>query len=520
MEHVLEGAGSTASPPQVQPARQRDEKPSILCNNLYRYSCAPGEFNDGTGIAYTDDVIKERVTELQQKTKDEFAAEFEKSLSDRKDPIKMRFREAALSAIGRAGMSPCKEEQDQPKDLVECDKVIAKGLTQLVQRRIFPAEGEGVSALGVLVSTQIPTTRQAVSQAQDLSILLENREFRRIAKRLTERARKKLTDEKSKERLEHELFPELKNRMASLADDLIEDPKERARAENKIRAMEFEGTECGDHFVSDEAKSSSVSSLLEPNAFYDPIANIFKYCNGFLLQNQSIFQMVYVMAHEMGHALDPCDIARGPSDFVFHYKDPKNVKACEEEYPLKGLLGCIRGEDSMMARRLVIEAPAPRGRRPQEDPNENKVPNDGEKEDVLVPGPPARRARFVKKKIEAPDLRDSPFCGTADQVGEGVSDWIANEILPGYIQDHYLNSKPPKLSHEQVEIGYSNALRGLCNNVEPKGSDPRDTHPDMERRINFGVNVQPVARAQRNCPKELPPGAKYCEVKKRKKEHA
>jgi hypothetical protein len=48
------------------------------------------------------------------------------------------------------------------------------------------------------------------------------------------------------------------------------------------------------------------SRAVVANAFYKPIDNEFSVLQGFLLGNTSLFGQLFIVAHEMGHSVDPC----------------------------------------------------------------------------------------------------------------------------------------------------------------------------------------------------------------------
>src|SRR5262249_12462577 len=91
-----------------------------------------------------------------------------------------------------------------------------------------------------------------------------------------------------------------------------------------------------------------VPSSLVSNAFYNPYAPGIYVCGGFGVGNLSEFRLAQAIGHELAHSIDPCNLASGPRDFSFHYKG-KTLKEAQEEYPVHGLLKCLRGLRSVGA---------------------------------------------------------------------------------------------------------------------------------------------------------------------------
>lgn len=76
-------------------------------------------------------------------------------------------------------------------------------------------------------------------------------------------------------------------------------------------------------------------ALYQVNAAYDPEENQFSVCPGLLVKATSEFELVFTIAHELSHALGPCQLSA-------------------KDYPFSGMIECLTKSTS-------IKAPAPSG---------------------------------------------------------------------------------------------------------------------------------------------------------------
>ena len=371
---------------------------------------------------------------------------------------------------------------------------------------------------------------------RDLDLLLQNPAFRRTETKLSRELKAKLRNPAMERKLEKKIFPRVQKLLAGILRKKVSDPKLAEILATKVEGIEFAGTSCADPVPPDATGKSydpSLSAMLVPNAYYTPADNTFRYCNGFLLQSQSEFTIASVVAHELAHSVDPCLVGIGPEDFRFRYSEPGDREQSEREYPMPGLLSCLRDERSVGAMFLEPGAegeprPDPRARLEelrakvkelnQRILKKGQTPEQKEElrdEKNLVLAKIARietrlREQGPEERGPMPDPEQPAFCRD-DQIGEAVSDWFSAEVMPEYIRTAY-----PKLTHSQRRVGYSNIFRALC---PPGGLPPEeqefDVHPNPERRANQLLLASPKVRRQMGCPVTAPPGVKYCHVKNR-----
>jgi hypothetical protein len=215
---------------------------------------------------------------------------------------------------------------------------------------------------------------------------------------------------------------------------------------------------------------------------YLPTQNAFKYCSGLRIQNDSEFQMAFIMAHELTHSIDPCGISIGPEDYRFKYTPDASREKAENEYPIPGVIKCLRSEKSIHAGFFKPNQMMASGYG-QVGPGGGYMPDPS----MMPPTKPTSKLPL--------------FCDK-DQIGESFSDWMAAEVTPEYIQKNF-----PKLSVDQYRNGYSNIWRGICEDEVAKTLNPNfgyDPHPDQVDRTNRLILAQPTIRKQMNCTKPLP----------------
>ncbi len=546
------------APSSCSIAAYSDRTPQVdgLCGDIYRFTCAPGRYDDGTGVASTSGMAGEKVARVRQQSTPHFLKQFNAALAQ---PRSDYFKKIALSALGLT-YSPACEDDFKAK---ECTALLAQGLAEVAEKRIFSGIDPSLMGFGGLGGMG----GLFRAKARDIDLLIQSPTYQKTEQELSNHVRSQLQDFKIISKLENVIFPDVKKILRGIVQSRVSNEKTMKLLDAKIDAIEFKGTDCAQLMRSapTDSPAPSISPLLIPNAFYNPESNTFKYCNGFLLGNQSEFQIVSVIAHELTHGVDPCNITKGPSDFRFKYSDPKNTDQCEAEFPFQGLIPCLRGDQSVKAKKsvfpditlggIVVDPPADdkmirelrkkismteaRIKAVETDlkaaglTEERKKELQRKKEDLedqlqslqddlaealskqKTPAPPTPfpfpfpipGGKTPPQIIETPD---SPFC-TGDQIGETFSDWIAAEVLPEYMSLHY-----PDLTEKQYRLGYSNVFRGSCNHANPEQSFMSaglDVHPEESDRVNKIILTHPKIRKQMGCDPKPPAQSTYCSPK-------
>lgn len=480
---VLEG--STPAPAVVC-----EDPPSPLCSDLAKFTCAPGDYDDGTGVSRSGEARQDIVDQVKQSSRTRLQANY---LSALRLPENSYFREAAKAATGLSAAPDC------ARPTPRCDEVLAQGLSQFSLKRLFPPPQMG----GMIIGGYTPMGMPGAS-LKDIDFLLNDRTFLELERAESARIRAAVVDEDMNNKIKNDLFPEVQKQITNIINERITDPGVKSYLAMKISSIRFEGTDCGDMGGAFSPQDSSINSLLIPNAFYNPQTNTFKYCNGFLMTDRSEFKIISVIAHELGHSIDPCNIARGPSTVAFQYKGV-DLEAKEGEYPFTGVISCLRSPQSVEARRPQVYVPM--GQSPYPMPGGpfpgGPFPPTGGESGGGVGQPPAPMPTFPQNQS---NTFGDAFC-TGDQIGESYSDWLASEVLP-----RYMNAKHPNLSQDQFRNGYSNVFRGMCNNLEPApiGMMGMDPHPPVPARINRIILAHPEVRRHMGCQSDSAPAPRYC----------
>lgn len=442
---------------------------SPLCNELARFACAPGSYKDGTGESKNESDVNKLLSSYAEKSRLLLNDRFQKILES---PENSYFKDLAMAGLGLKNSPQCTSKD--PENVLACKDSLLSGLTTIAQKQ----------ALGSL----LPKNKLARGgNLKELSFITENNNYQKVIRELNEQVQKDLNSPVLIKKIQDKIFPNVKILIIERLKKLSIPDEQKNLMVGKINSISFEGATC-EEMTGGYGRSNGevVSALLTPNAFYDPIRNIFKLCSGLLLQSNSEFMIVAVIAHELSHSIDPCNIARGPIDMGFKYSNFQDIRKMESEYPIKNVLSCLRDRQSVGARNFSGDSDA--------FSNEN----DAETADSYS---------SKKKNKGTYSKKAASFCEN-DQIGESLADWMAFEILPKYMESNY------KLTTDQYRNGYANSFRPICNiSSDDFGEMNSDVHPAMEKRINNIILVNPQARTQMGCPSKHPENI-YCDSEK------
>jgi hypothetical protein len=449
---------------------------SPLCNDLARFACAPGSYKDGTGEIKSESEISRFMSSYAEKSRKALHDRFQKLLSS---PENSYFKDIATAGLGLKNSPQC--SSTSAENVLACRENLIDGLTTIAQKQ----------ALGPLMPR---TGLERQGNLKDLNYIIQNNSYQKVIQELNDQVQKDLGNPEMTKKIQDKIFPKIKDLIVARLKQLSIPDEQRNLMINKLSSISFEGTTCQE-LGGGRGRSNGevVSSLLVPNAFYDPQRNIFKLCSGYLLQSTSEFQIATTIAHELSHGIDPCNVAQGPADMGFKYSTDQDLKRMESEYPIKNVLQCLRDKRSIGAR------------------GSNSTDDD----EAIRPEPyggmsgnpmPIGMGSFNRNsKAVSGEPRKASFCD-GDQIGESFCDWMAAEVLPTYMEQNY------KLTTEQYRNGYANARRLICS-VQQEGMESFGEHPPMENRINKIILVNPKVRAQMGCPQKHPTNV-YCDPEK------
>lgn len=438
---------------------------SPLCEDLARFSCAPGSFKDATGAVKSASEFQRSLTAWGEKSRLQVNEKFKKILEN---PENAYFQELAVAGLGLKNSPQC--SSSVPSDVSACRENVVEGLTLLAQKQ----------ALLPLMSLPVMNRMSSLS---DTTYILQNEVYQGVVRDLNKQLEADLSNPDMEGKIKDKIFPGVKELMVERIGELSIPEEQKKFMINKIRSIQFAGTNCSE--IGGPYKDGpAISSLLVPNAFYNAGRNIFKFCSGFLLQSTSEFQIAKIIGHELSHAIDPCLIAFGPTDMGFKYKNSVSLQKMEQEFPFRNVLSCLRDPRSIEAKNL--------NRDPLLAPSAGQVGSG-------YPSPPGGRPAPTPGGTQGgmgqgPGPKPASFCGE-DQITESFSDWLGVEILPRYIEKNF------KLTPEQYREGYANANRLDCWTY-PDTSDNfnSEPHPAIGKRINKILLVNPKVRGQMGCP--------------------
>jgi len=425
---------------------------SPLCENLSRFSCAPGSYDDGTGKVKSEEEIEKKLAEITAKFKNKFQDRWKKELAQEKNS---HFRNLALAALGLKNSPDCQATEQARQ--TRCTENLAAGLSKATSTQV----------LGTLKSNN-PLGR--AGNFKESGFLIYQELFQEIRKEFQTDLRKELNQSDYSEKVKNKVFPQVQSLIIKKLQELPISDQNRKAMIDKIKNIRFKGNNC-----SNENKSPGVDNLLVPNAFYNPGADTIELCNGFLFTSSSEFTIANIIGHELAHAIDPCQIDYGPADMGFHYSKNSDLFKKAQEYPIPNIITCLRNEKSVEAKRSSLEMTT--------FSNGTGVMVGGTGIPPIPPPPVPKNENFCTQNQ------------TKDQIGEAFCDWLAAEVTPQYIQNNF------KLTDEQYRIGYSNVWRSLCATEHESHGGEVGTHPKTEDRVDRILLQNPQMRAQMKCSK-------------------
>ena len=415
------------------------------CKDMSKLACrTPGTFNDGTGTVYSEEDSKARLDPIREKMKKDFQKDILNALKN-KDPKLDLIRQLAKQATLQTDSPDCAQDLvKQNRDA--CYLRISSMLSERLSAGLF---ANGMGPMRMMTNAGV--------DFESLKDLTSNATFSSLIEPSFKKGIKLLVDEKADRKVDKEVFPRVKKLIIQKITETVKSPVQQQALIRKINNISYGGSTCGGI-----GSKSGVRPYLVENAYYDPNAQEFHFCNGFLIKNNSEFAMAMVISHELTHSIDPCSIdkPKGAAAIQYQYKEIKTVEAAEAQNPFSGVISCLRSVESVGANRV--------------------------------------KYNYSKESGIEPVLMENPFCGGADQIGEGFSDWMASEILPQYIEQYHSN-----LSTNQKAIGVSNTFRNLCSNMAINGFQPNepswDVHSKSEDRLNRIIMANPDTRSMIGC---------------------
>ncbi len=475
-----------------------------ICEDLARASCAPGRYDDGTGVVRSEREVADQLSQYAQNLKPNIDAQVLQLIRSREGQY---FKQKAMGALGLSELPVCQSTQPQMRQ--QCEQNIVEGVSELIQNSTIKS---------LVRNTVLPR----YGNLEDLAFIARDENYLKIVANVNTKIETDLVDKAQLDEIKNKTFPDVKKEVIARLRELNIPSEQLNFMITKINAISFEGSNCpGD----EKDKKDFISNLLTSNAYYSPAQNSIKVCAGYLLQSTSAFHIVNTLAHEIAHSIDPCNIDRGPQGVGFHYSAKNNVVKSEQEYPVSKVIQCLRAPTSVAARnfqleeneriqqQLALQAQQMEQMRQMQLQRAQAATVSGTGGSVTaglmgMPSPYALGGALGGFGGAAPPvIKPVNFCDK-DQIGESFADWVSAETLPRFIKKNY------NLSTEQYQTGYSNVKRLAClvpTDLEASRAGNTDEHPIPSDRINKIYLSNPKIREQMGCTDPKNKNAVYCD---------
>ncbi len=423
-----------------------------ICSNLNAVTCTEGVRSDGTGSTAQADstlFIKQEFTRMDPSIRQVFEELI--STSKGKQLVPLAMKSCRLNETRE-----CRDRQSP-----SCKKILVTCLSRLYKTTEFdPA----------LASVYDDTKDESrFFSASDAVNLVQNPTYLEAAKKIT-RINTFDVSADLKAKVANDLFPTVQMLLRKKISELPIDEPTRAKLDKTIASAKFAGVQCRSNEID---YSTRLGEALFPNANYDQDTHTFSICPAYLRYSSSEFDLTAVIAHELAHSIDPCQLGGGNDGGerrALSEADPDKV--IDDKYLRKDFIGCLRSPTSIGAKSF-------RPVNPPVSDSEEMIGND--------------LTRLCQ----------------SDQINEVVSDWFAAETLAAYIPLRNSKVKPP-LTRDQVQSGMANVFRSFCSPMYNQDGST-DVHPTNKQRLNSIFLAQPKLRSMMGCPAELS-GKRYCDI--------
>ena len=264
-----------------------------LCDQISPLTCSPGKLDDGTGSASAMNTLtNSSFSDLLKEREKKIYADTIKKL----DSIPRYHLEMALSATGAGARQVCAGTLKGQNATPDCKKLVAEGITQRILGDLAGGEWN-------------PDSNGDGPELSDEYYLRDSTFYQGLLQKHNEEARKESSLPELEKHLRDDLFPTIKKTLLDVVSKKVPDLKQRRFMLNKIKAIEFGGTDCN-------INDNKLANEFTGNAFY-LTDNRFHFCKGFSRLGLSDFTAAFFMAHELAHSIDPCFIQHGPSMYNF-----------------------------------------------------------------------------------------------------------------------------------------------------------------------------------------------------------
>jgi hypothetical protein len=273
-----------------------------------------------------------------------------------------------------------------------------------------------------------------------------------------------------------------------------------------------------------EEDSSNGHPVIEPGwsyfdgkMYYNPKA---------VATNNSLFNIVSAMGHEIGHSLDPC---------TYSPAGPYPTGSIQPPFPYESVIACLRdprgGNAKTFEKWLENKISRPSSKRASAlyprfvaeyksfggEPNDwymnelnaiclqgKSESNPSQLEDILYHLPPERLTELraacppLQSTIDemlkaAPPPGEENYCSRNDQIGEAFADVFGIELTANHIEE--ITGKT--FTQDQYRAGFANMARDLCQGTR-EDSGFFNEHPAVPDRFAL-IMAHPVVRRKMGC---------------------
>lgn len=395
-----------------------------VCENIHSFTCKE-KIIDPTGGRNKVD-RNQVLTEVLAKLQDAYNIKAKKILDD---PNQSKLREVAAQAFDVSENGDICAGKNLKSE--KCTEVLAAAFGLMA--KASEARRSEFFIFDPLKKTKVDLEKVAE--------LYHSKAVQGLVKEVDQYLVENAVSESTKSRIE-EFIPKIKNQFRNLFEKHVKDPKIKSEFLTELERIRIK-YDC----TSSRERLSATQRQSLIFAHYDGHVNI---CEGTANQLESEYAIVLVIAHEMGHAFDPCNFA------ITH--------KAGQEFPLGNILECFLDKRSVGAKTNV-------------------------KVDSIIGHILPRVCR--------------------SQLGETTADWWAAEVISGYMKDRKYSTQESRRGYINAALTNCDPLNTKFFTTLFSVFF-EDTHPSTDTRANRLLLAQPEVRRQMGC--DPASKAKYCKA--------
>lgn len=240
------------------------------------------------------------------------------------------------------------------------------------------------------------------------------------------------------------LFPQIRQALLEKIESTQIEPRKKQLIKDRLMRVNFGGTDCARTF-------QGLAKDYLPKAFFEPGSGNFFMCRNLLNTVNSEFALVTIIAHELAHSIDSCNLRYSMPE-EFGPTSTTNFQQSEQNFVYSNLTNCLRSSLSVGAKIQYISSTG---------------------------------------EMQTPEI---DYCDDTDQLRESLPDWFASEVITGIIERNH-----PNLTQEQWRNGMRNTFRAKCDQSHVDHHDGFDPHPEVRDRYNSNILANRQIRDRMGC---------------------